>query len=471
VLAHIHRSRAIHIWSDALQFEHCDLEEILSAFGLFMPKDEDYRWDVQSTKKALDKMIKDFWTQNNRFQELTRREKALSLLVYMRKNQLVGLTNPEKDYRNLENNFLSWCLQSTSEPRPSLPMISAALYCCLAKRVGLKADLCNYPGHVYVKVTSELLRDLNGEIIESFEGTFMDGQPNPVKLMFLDPFQSDTEVLSSDLMEQLRTILPDTPELAQCLSTMSVENVMIRMSNNINYSVDETQRQLARNSSSGGPFADQQQRSYMVWGSYVALWALNLVRLRTITQGAPVGFLLPQHESTILAYLKEAVERHFIIDFNLVDAYILPLLRQHSQMADVVENGIQTARWAASRPRDVKQRSANDKLKYEVGQVFAHKRYRYEGVITGWDRSCEADLAWRNHHDIDEVARQRCFYHVLVQDGTTRYVDENNIELLHLENGEEPNEGIFYKAGLYFKRWDGERGRFVSNIKGEYPTD
>jgi F-box protein 21 len=52
-------------------------------------------------------------------------------------------------------------------------------------------------------------------------------------------------------------------------------------------------------------------------------------------------------------------------------------------------------------------------------------------------------------------------------DKSVRYVAEENIQEVH----EKPAEEILNIAGRYFKRWDSQVGRFVSNIKDEYPDD
>jgi F-box protein 21 len=54
-----------------------------------------------------------------------------------------------------------------------------------------------------------------------------------------------------------------------------------------------------------------------------------------------------------------------------------------------------------------------------------------------------------------------------VEDTSIRYVAEENIEII--ETGEV--DSLKSLAGRYFKRWDSERGRFVSNIRDEYPDD
>ena len=54
-----------------------------------------------------------------------------------------------------------------------------------------------------------------------------------------------------------------------------------------------------------------------------------------------------------------------------------------------------------------------------------------------------------------------------VEDGSPRYVAEDNIKLVEYE----PSQGLMKLAGQYFKRWDKVTKRFVSNIRDEYPDD
>ena len=52
---------------------------------------------------------------------------------------------------------------------------------------------------------------------------------------------------------------------------------------------------------------------------------------------------------------------------------------------------------------------------FKVGMLFKHKRYHYEGVITGWDTSCDAGEDWIQSMGVDRLAngRMQSFYHVL----------------------------------------------------------
>lgn len=56
-----------------------------------------------------------------------------------------------------------------------------------------------------------------------------------------------------------------------------------------------------------------------------------------------------------------------------------------------------------------------------------------------------------------------------VSDGSHRYVAEENI--VPFKPREEDLRDLMKLAGRYFKRFDKERGVFVSNVKWEYPDD
>ena len=69
-------------------------------------------------------------------------------------------------------------------------------------------------------------------------------------------------------------------------------------------------------------------------------------------------------------------------------------------------------------------------------------------------------------HDLTR-GKHQAFYHVLVEDRSTRYVAEENIRLVQLK----PMDSLMVIAGQYFKRWDDDTKSFASNVKDEYPDD
>lgn len=42
-------------------------------------------------------------------------------------------------------------------------------------------------------------------------------------------------------------------------------------------------------------------------------------------------------------------------------------------------------------------------MRFCMGQIIAHARYGYPGVITGWDTSCQADATWIAQMGVDQL--------------------------------------------------------------------
>ncbi|KAF9129097.1 hypothetical protein BGW39_004469 [Mortierella sp. 14UC] len=72
---------------------------------------------------------------------------------------------------------------------------------------------------------------------------------------------------------------------------------------------------------------------------------------------------------------------------------------------------------------------------YYVGEVFRHLIYRYTGVIYGYDLKCEAEEGWIRSMGIDLLphGRHQPFYNALLNDGSKRYVAQENIQVLFRE--------------------------------------
>ena len=173
------------------------------------------------------------------------------------------------------------------------------------------------------------------------------------------------------------------------------------------------------------------------------------------------------------------------MDVGLVEVCILPLFQNQGRYGQR-RHTIRAMRDADTRPKPMKERTGETagKVRYHVGQVFEHKRYHYQAIITGWDLECTATEDWISTMRVAELARGRhqSFYQVLyvqnpnhclgtnlfrVDDSSVRYVAEDNIGTMQLT----VSDSLMSLAGRYFKRWDKSTSTFVSNIKDEYPDD
>jgi len=74
-------------------------------------------------------------------------------------------------------------------------------------------------------------------------------------------------------------------------------------------------------------------------------------------------------------------------------------------------------------------------VKYRIGQLVAHTKYGYRGVVAGFDTGCEADEDWYLHNRT-QPDRAQPWYHVLVHGASySTYVAEVN--LAPYEGGEQ----------------------------------
>ena len=381
-------------------------------------------------------------------------------------------------YQDLQNNFLGIALHE--EDHPSLPLISTAIFCCLAKRLGLEANACAFPLHVYT-------------IVNSVQGFDLDGNRLPPhsderQFIYMDPFRSDIETPVTDLQAQLRSLGIPQVDYPHALAPASTSEIVLRSGRNILESVKQAHRSAVARNGHASHYQTALMSSFpdMESAFYGALWATVLLGLPPDGDGPIVATV---GRRNYLNRLVEHFEMHFPGDVSLVDNFIVPLLRDFGEYAPVRET-VRVMCAGDSIPKPVKERSeeTSEHVKYKIGQVFQHKRYHYVAVITGWDAECAADDHWMSQMRVHELpqGRHQSFYHVLyvlpsglpfsmwklmilyrVEDNSVRYVAQENIGVIAPEI---PHD-LIPLAGKHFKRWDKTRRRFVSNIKDEYPDD
>jgi heat shock protein HspQ len=66
-------------------------------------------------------------------------------------------------------------------------------------------------------------------------------------------------------------------------------------------------------------------------------------------------------------------------------------------------------------------------VNFSEGQLVAHRRYGYRGVIVAFDNSCQADLSWYLANQT-QPDRNQPWYHVLVHGSSScTYVAQENL--------------------------------------------
>jgi F-box protein 21 len=266
--------------------------------------------------------------------------------------------------------------------------------------------------------------------------------------MYLDPFRSPNEVPVESLHSQLRTmgLLPGGH--ASFLGPASVTSMAIRVCHNI---INTTTPRPTTTWQDDRPLIDREL------ALYTAVWALH-----NLDRSAPAMPGYSRFWHFLLSKLGTYPE-----DVALYEDHI-----RNGAGGDNPESErvlLNTILAEDAQPKPPKPRSGKGP-KYRVGQFFRHKRYDYHAIITGWDTQCEAGENWERQMRVNRLpgGSKQAFYHVLVEDGSSRYVAEENIEVV---THRVPGPWMMRMAGRYFKRWDKERGEFVSNRIREFPDD
>ncbi|KAL8711119.1 MAG: hypothetical protein Q9220_004500 [cf. Caloplaca sp. 1 TL-2023] len=449
VLGGIHRAAAVDVWFKLKDGGPVSLEKALAAFDHFVLQDrvgdfEEYKWShAHQVSVHLDQIAHSILLQTPDILEATPRRRAQDIARHLLENQYVGVTD-SSHYRDLQNNFIGVALQNAN--RSALPLISVGIYCAVSKRLGLNVQPCGFPFHVYA-----IVKPMDGQNVD---GRRVEGVSEP-QVMYMDPFRSDKEVAKDDLRAQLRAlgVLPGDHELL--LGTCTVADMVRRAARNIIGSVQSTPHLQDRGAAAS--FHRLEPDSAL----YSALWALLILP----EDNAPMV-----QRARYLPYILDHLEKQFLVDVHLVEKFVLPLFKGSQHWAQLWQ-AVRAMRASDTMPKQVKPRTSDtDKhVHYTVGHVFRHKRYSYQGVITGWDVECAAGETWMSQMGVDRLSRGRhqSFYHVLVEDKSVRYVAEENID----KSPGDVGSSLMALAGRHFKRWDSTSRMFISNIKDEYPND
>ncbi|KAK5114721.1 hypothetical protein LTR62_002295 [Meristemomyces frigidus] len=462
ILGQIHRATALEKWTRLLKQQMVRLEEVLGAYDLFVLAGR--RGDLDDIDQELDRLAAEVRSQDLQFDTLSIREKAILIARYLRVHSLVG--NPsETDYHALRNNFISLAL--FHPPHTSLPLQSVAIYCAVARRLGVNASPSNYPYHVHAVIKTPSDMTLDGAPRVEREHDFDD----PGDIMHMDPWRSETEMAREELSARLLQMGAPPAQHWHHLGPATVIDLVRRTCRNIMNSVQETRDRDRQNP----PIPSSLQPPDMDGAWYSSLWAMLLL-------GDSLQPSTLHRRRQCLPYLIETHQSHFPSDLNLIEKIILPMMASQPE-SRVLTNLVANARTADSTKMAPSPRPPKDQLRawfipgiggvrFMIGTYFKHRRFQYEGMIVGWDTRCSAEPRWIEDNRVDRLqgGREQPFYHVVAADRSIRYVAEENIDTVSASS-RQPSEEILALAGRYFKRWDAAAGRFVSNIRDEYPDD
>ena len=178
----------------------------------------------------------------------------------MRAHDLVGISdNVENHYHDLQNNFIGIALKD--DLHPSLPLITVAIYCCVAQRLGIDASPCAFPFHVLV-----IVRASNGQTLDSHDAA----ADSASESMYIDPFRSSTEIPVETLVSTLVSMGISHQSHETILGIAQTSEIVARCAGNIIRSAQTLPR---------GPDSAMiaSRIPDMESATYAALWAVVLL--------------------------------------------------------------------------------------------------------------------------------------------------------------------------------------------------
>ena len=292
ILAQIYRRTALEKWGRLQKQQMVRLEEVLGAYDLFVLRNG--RGDLQDIDEEFHRLADAIRAQDAEWEERTTRQRAVRIAQYLRDGILVG--NPsENEYHALRNNFIGMAL--FVEPHSSLPLQSVAIYCAVARRLGVLAKPSNYPHHVHA-------------VIEAPPDYTLDGKPRKpdpttdgfdIETMHMDPWRSSEEVPRQQLKLRLRQMGAPQNHHGNYLGAASTMEIAIRTGHNIMNSVQEARDRWRANNSSGSLDPDTDA----AW--YSMLWSMMI-----LGDGSSANATATSHRRRqCLPYLAEQFQAHF----------------------------------------------------------------------------------------------------------------------------------------------------------------
>lgn len=398
ILERVQRELAVEVWGKLDAGEDVPIERALAAYDVFTRTGEDV--DYEAVTCDLDRLAQGVYKQYPGFPTMSARAKASTLASFLREQGFQGV--PDSSYRALRNSFIGLVLRS--ETHDSLPLISVAIYCALAWRVGLDARPCGFLFHVYTLVYAP--KDY------TLDGAYKPTNTTNLDYMYLDPFRSSDEVLAGHLQRTLREMGVPTSQHVAFLSDSTTRDMVLRTARNIMNSV-----QTIRQTETGlHGIHSNWHEAYpdMDNAFYATIWSMLLLGAHD-DSGGP-GITVASRRRQYLPYLLEHFQTHYPWDVSLLQQHVIPMFVHQPEGQRLIHFVDSMRRIDGMAPRAKRrEESTTEKVVFRVGQLFRHTRYHYEGVVTGWDTVCDAGEEWIHNMGVDRLpgGRVQPFYHVM----------------------------------------------------------
>ncbi|PSR82812.1 Hemimethylated DNA-binding protein YccV like-domain-containing protein [Coniella lustricola] len=456
ILGLMFRRRAIEIWAQLQRGEHVDLEVALAAYDQFVLGRST---NIETVKSLLDRHAARVQCKIPGFRHMSTRRKAVHLAQYLRDERVVTMSDPG-NYHDLRHNFIGLPLSAAdAEEGGCLPLQSVAIYCAVARRLGMDAAPSSFPRHVHAIVTAPADATLDGH-----SRSHNAPRPGHHELeMRMDVFRQSEPVPHSYFEALLAGMGVPHDEHAAIMGPATTAEMVLRAGRNIFMSVEEGLRGATRGNQSRNESDEGNRNPAPDLAQYAALWSLFML-------GDSDPLRAATRRRQVTRQMLEVVQTDYPQDAALFSETAPRLLHGLPELtvAGSLLARIQTLETQRTKPK-LRPTNGQSVVVHRVGTYCEHRKYGYQGFITGWDPQCAAAPEWIRTMDVDTLLRGRGqpFYNIVDTNNSKRYVAEENIEVL----SDRPPRALMKLAGKYFKRWDDEAKMFVSNVRDKYPED
>ncbi|GAA5839171.1 hypothetical protein JCM11251_003695 [Rhodosporidiobolus azoricus] len=368
---------------------------------------------------------------------------ANKVTQYMREIHLRAAR--DGSFHDLDGHYveLVWREADTDPTAGTLPMTLVSIFCSLVRRLplarslGISAKPVGFPGTVLASLTYVT----TGERV------------------FVNVFSNGT-IMSMDTLRTMLRAMGQTPS-EEFFRPATAREMCLRVARNILTSVRHGERRH------GQPISHEDATSAL----YSAAHAFFLLTDHSDADG--------DQFATYCDWLVSLCQSEFPLDVSFLEKRVVPLLSPRRR--DAIEALCEAVREEDRTEKEKKWVNAD--IKWKIGTVFHHRLFNYVAVIRGWDYKCEASEQWIRQMQVDRLpfGRNQPFYHVIVEDGSSRYVASENITIPpagpdgnNLCDEAVPALLEDESIGRYFKRRErNENGRWVfvpsREVEAEYP--
>ncbi|TKA50992.1 hypothetical protein B0A53_05684 [Rhodotorula sp. CCFEE 5036] len=337
----------------------------------------------------------------------------------------------EGGFHSLDNHYveLVWRRAAATPDGPqnegTLPMTLVHIFCALvrrlpvARRLGIRAQMIGYPGTVLAGLSYRRRGGGGGG------GEEEDRERDRARI-YINVF-GEGKILSPERLRAMLGAMGQADSEQDFLAPASAREMCLRVARNILTSVRAGDRTI------GVPIPHELSvealysvsHALFLFTSPHALLDRDRDRDRREEEEdvpAAVGADTLQYAE----WLESLVQSEYPLDVSYLSETVAPLLPSSDRQTRL------RSLCAAIREEDATPKEpkvVNAEIKWPIGHVFRHRLFGYLAITRGFDYRCEAGEQWIRQMRVDTLpyGRHQPFYHVVVEDGSARYVAQENI--------------------------------------------